>query len=159
LRARPRGGITRVLGSVATELSRLSPSRPTSQPLRHFFLICPDRPFDSVGVFFPSSVPGIVGALAQNSNRLPKLGVTHSVFHITIIPDDFRFGQASRAVTEDTEVEPLPASAPVRPHDRLLAPPHGGRAVQTHPIRSSVHGAVAAERPAVVAMHNATQWP
>ncbi|MEU2004763.1 hypothetical protein ACH47B_27555 [Rhodococcus sp. NPDC019627] len=99
---------------MATELGRLSPSRPTSQPLRHFFLICPDRPFDSVGVFFPSSVPGIVGALAQNSNRLPKLGVTHSVFHITIIPDDFRFGQASPAVTEDTEVEPLPASAPVR---------------------------------------------
>ena len=73
------------------------PVRDGSQPLGHFFLIGTNRPLDSVGVVVVSSVPGVVGALAQNSNRLPKLGVTHSVFHITIIPDGFRFGQTRGA--------------------------------------------------------------
>ncbi|WP_371113109.1 hypothetical protein [Rhodococcus sp. JVH1] len=82
------------------EPARAGPVRDGSQPLSHFFLIGTNRPLDSVGVVVVSSVPGVVGALAQNSNRLPKLGVTHSVFHITIIPDGFRFGQTRGGVPE-----------------------------------------------------------
>lgn len=43
------------------------PVRDGSQPLGHFFLIGTNRPLDPVGVVVVSSVPGVVGALAQNT--------------------------------------------------------------------------------------------